>query len=93
MSGLSGETEMPSIKHNGFSLRIRTNDHPPPHIHVVKAGGELVFILGNKGREPFLDRVLSPMKKTDARNALEAVKANKKEMWKKWRATHERDKF
>ena len=84
---------MASIKHNGFKLIIRSNDHNPPHVHVVKAGGELVFVLGNDGEEPFPDRELAPMKKTDARNALKTVKEKKMELIQKWRAVHERENF
>lgn len=78
---------MPSIKHNGFSLIIRTNDHDPPHVHVVKGDGELVFILGDG--EPYLERELSRMKKGDERHALEAVKAHRKDLLDLWRRIHE----
>lgn len=66
---------MPSIRYEGFRLIIRTNDHNPPHAHVVREGGELVIILGGDDEERFLDRILSPMKKNDAKSALQAVKA------------------
>ena len=82
---------MPSIKHNGFSLIIRTNDHDPSHVHVMKGGDELVFVLGDG--DPYLKRILSPMKKGDARNALEAVKARRKDLLDLWGATHERNNF
>ena len=73
---------------------IRTNDHPPPHVHVIRGEGELVFSLGDcEEAEPSPARELSQMKRTDARNALDAVKANKKKLWEKWRAIHERAEF
>ena len=81
---------MPTIKYNGFQLRIRTNDHQPPHVHVIKDNGELVFSLGENEEHPHLERVLSPMKRTDARNALNAVEENKAELLDIWRAIHER---
>jgi hypothetical protein len=81
---------MPKIRYEGFDLIIRTNDHGPAHVHVIRGNGELVFVLGGAdGEEPELDRVLSPMKKSDARNAFEAVKASQKELLEMWRAIHE----
>lgn len=82
---------MPSIRYKGFRLTIRTNDHDPPHVHVIREGGELKIILGGDDEEPFLERILSPMKKNDTRNALHAVKAKKTELREIWRAIHERD--
>lgn len=46
---------------------------------------------GGEDEEPFLERILCPMKKNDERNALEAVNANKKELREIWRAKHERN--
>lgn len=81
---------MPKIQHEGFDLIIRTNDHDPAHVHVIRGNGELVFVLGSiDGEESYLDRVLSPMKKSEARNAFGAVKACKKELLEIWRAIHE----
>jgi hypothetical protein len=57
---------MPSIKHNGFSLIIRTNDHPPPHVHVIRGEVQLGFSLGNRDEERRCE------------NALDTVKTNKK---------------
>ena len=34
-----GILSMPTlIRHEGFEVRIYTLDHPPPHVHVFKAG-------------------------------------------------------
>jgi len=32
-------------RENGFRLLIYSNEHPPPHVHVLKGGGEAVFSL------------------------------------------------
>ena len=29
---------MPVLREEGFEVRIYTLDHPPPHVHVAKAG-------------------------------------------------------
>ena len=80
---------MSSIRYNGFRLWVRTNDHPPPHVHVSKGGGELEFVLGDSDEEPRPGRMLAKMKKIDARNALDAVKANQKALLAMWSEIHE----
>jgi len=82
---------MASIRYNGFQLRIYSNDHPPPHVHAIHGSGELRIILGDDENEAQIEKVLSPMKKTEARNALIAVNENKKRLLEKWRAIYERD--
>ena len=82
---------MPTVfQQDGFEIRIYSNDHNPPHVHVMKAGGELKFILGSESEETFLDKVLSPMKRRDAREALEIVKEQRTFLLKKWRDIYER---
>jgi hypothetical protein len=34
------------LRKDGFNVVIRTDDHPPPHVHVLKAGGEVKIALG-----------------------------------------------
>lgn len=37
---------MPEVfRISGFICVIRTNDHPPPHVHIFKGSGEVVFLL------------------------------------------------
>jgi hypothetical protein len=37
---------MPTIlRIAGLRVTIYPNDHPPPHVHVVGAGGEAIFLL------------------------------------------------
>lgn len=31
------------VRQNGFRIIIYSNEHPPPHVHVIKGGGEAVF--------------------------------------------------
>jgi hypothetical protein len=82
---------MPTVfRQDGFEIRIYSNEHNPPHVHVIKAGGELKFILGSESEKAFLDRVLSPMKRRDARAAFEIVKEQQTFLLKKWRDIYER---
>lgn len=39
-------------KTNGFSFRIYPNDHQPPHVHVIKADGEVIIELGDENNLP-----------------------------------------
>jgi hypothetical protein len=81
---------MATLRYNGFQLRIYSNDHPPPHVHVIQGNGELRIMLGDDDNDAYIEKILSPMKRTDARNALQAVRVNKKLLLEKWRAIYER---
>lgn len=38
--------QMPTVKNiDGLRVMVRTNDHPPPHVHVLGPGKEAVFEL------------------------------------------------
>jgi hypothetical protein len=81
---------MPTVyRQEGFRFFFYSNEHPPPHMHVSKAGGELRFILGSESEEPTLDKELSPMKKKDARRAFDIVKEQQKFLLKKWGEKYE----
>jgi hypothetical protein len=82
---------MPTVfRQDGFQIRIYSNEHLPPHVHVLKAGGELKFILGSEFEEPCLDKELSPMKGADARKASVIVKEQQMYLLEKWREIYER---
>jgi hypothetical protein len=38
----------------GLRVTIYPNDHPPPHVHVIGARGEAVFLLNCPGGPPVL---------------------------------------
>ena len=41
---------MPTVlREDGFEVRIYTFDHPPPHVHVAKAGAIVRIDLGTHG--------------------------------------------
>lgn len=82
---------MPKVfEQEGFRIVIHSNEHNPAHVHVMKAEGELKFILGSKSEEPFLDKILSPMKRKDARRAFVIVKEQQKYLLKKWGEKYEK---
>jgi hypothetical protein len=74
----------------GFRIVIHSNEHNPPHVHVIKAEGELKFILGNESEKPFLEKIYSPMKRKDARRAFVIVKEQQKLLLMRWREIYER---
>jgi hypothetical protein len=50
---------MPTIlRHRGFAFRLYSNDHPPPHVHVVGTDGWALVEIGS-GRV-FRQRGVSP---------------------------------
>lgn len=77
-----------AYRKNGFKILIYSNDHPPPHVHVLKAEGHLVFELGSKSTELSLVKVLSHMKSNDALQAREIVEEQHKNLLNKWSEIH-----
>ncbi len=75
---------MPTIlRIGGFSIRIRTRDHPPPHVHVFHGGKEIVIILGNDTYGPTI-RDIRGMSVRHMRTALELVAANQDLLNAEW---------
>lgn len=85
---------MPTVfRQEGFEIIIHSNDHNPPHVHVIKAEGELKFTLGGEDEEPALDKILSPMKKKDARRAFDIVEEQQMYLLERWREIYEQQKI
>jgi hypothetical protein len=76
---------------NGFEVRIRTRDHPPPHVHICKAGEEIKINIGNDVDPPEIVR--QKMNPTDARRAIEIVENNQSLLLEKWREIYGRQDF
>jgi thiazole synthase ThiGH ThiG subunit len=71
------ELEMPTIlRQDGFDVMIYTDDHPPAHSHVWKAGGELVVNLGDDDTPPSIRSGNGRMSPRDARRAVIIVEDN-----------------
>ena len=46
---------MPTVhREGGFQFRIFANDHSPPHVHAIKAGGFAKVAIGGVQEPPFL---------------------------------------
>lgn len=75
---------MPTILvQNGFEVRIRTRDHPPPHVHIHKADEQIMITIGNEVEPPEIVR--RKMNPANARKAVEIVETNQSLLLEKWR--------
>ena len=57
------------MKVGGFRVEIHTHDHHPPHVHVRKAGGDVMVALGG-GTERSSLIAAGGMKRADIAKAL-----------------------
>ena len=40
------------LREEGFRFMIRSNDHNPPHVHVIKGDGQVKILLGSESEAP-----------------------------------------
>ena len=66
---------------------IYTNDHPPMHVHVFKAEGEVIITLGDENTPPSVRENLN-MRASIERRALEIVADNQDFLIAEWRRIH-----
>ncbi len=66
---------------------IRTSDHLPPHVHVLKAGGEVKISLGGDTVAPAVIENWR-LSAGDVLRAYQIVAANQALLLKKWRQIH-----
>ncbi|MDQ3995444.1 MAG: DUF4160 domain-containing protein [Gemmatimonadota bacterium] len=81
---------MPTVlEENGFQVRIYLppREHQPPHVHVVKAGTEVVVRLGDSETPPQVAEVYG-MHRADVMHAYRIVEANQAMLLQKWRQHH-----
>lgn len=76
---------------NGYRVTINTNDHAPPHVHVLKNNGVIVVHLnGRNGDEAGVlwIRETRGLSVREAREAMEIVRENFDLCAAKWREIH-----
>ena len=79
---------MPTVlRQDGFDVMIYVDDHPPAHVHVFKAGGQLIMNLGDKDTPPSI-REVKGMAKAEARGAVMIVEDNQEMLLIRWREIH-----
>jgi Domain of unknown function (DUF4160) len=63
------------------------NDHPPAHVHAIKAGAEARIAIGGEDRKPFL-MSNDGLSRRELALALEAVDKNRALLLRRWREIH-----
>lgn len=82
---------MPTVHtEDGFQVRIYLppREHGPAHVHVVKAGTEVVIELGDAGSPPSV-REVHGMRDRDALRAYRIVEVAQEELRARWSEYHE----
>ena len=69
----------------GYRFVIYSNDHGPPHVHVVGNGGEARILLGHD--DVTLDEVWG-IGRNDMRKLLEEARLHRADFLKAWRDVH-----
>lgn len=72
-----------ALRRHGLRVVIRTNDHPPPHVH-VRAGSGMVKIMIAENR--FTDR--RRMDQATLRMAMRTVRDNRAFLLQAWKRIH-----
>ena len=79
---------MPTIlRLEGLRIMIYVNDHPPPHVHVIKAGAQARIALGSDaGRASLIAN--DGLSRRELAVAIEAVDQNRPLLLQRWREIH-----
>lgn len=81
---------MPTVlRQDGFNIIIWTDDHAPPHIHIFRAGEELVVNLGDT-QTGIEIRENKGMKRNNIRRAVDIIEANRFFLLQEWERIHGR---
>lgn len=72
----------------GFRVVVWPNDHPPPHVHVFKAGTECLVGIGLPGRTDVSLWRNRGMADKDLQAALLVVQKHQWAAWHVWRKLH-----
>lgn len=76
---------MPTVlREAGFEVRIYTFDHPPPHVHVAKAGAIVKIDLASSE----IVEIVGAISDRDARRAEWLVVKHSQQLKEAWRRLH-----
>ncbi len=79
---------MPTVlKRDAFEIRIYTDDHAPAHVHVWRAGEELIVDLGGENTAPTI-RENNDMKAKNERRGFILVVTNQTFLLAEWKQIH-----
>ena len=75
------------IREEGFEVRIYTFDHPPPHVHVAKAGA----IVRNDLATHEVTEIVGDISDRDVKRAERLVARHAKQLKEEWAKIHGND--
>ena len=75
------------IREEGFEVRIYTFDHPPPHVHVAKAGAIVRIDLATHE----VTEIVGDISDRDVQRAERLVARHAKRLKEEWAKIHEND--
>jgi hypothetical protein len=79
---------MPTVlRFKGFRVVIYTNDHWPPHVHVIGAGREARIALGGVGQRPSIV-TNEGVSRRELAAALVEIDRNRELLIERWREIH-----
>ena len=79
---------MPTVlRQGGFSVMVLTNDHIPAHVHVFKAGTEVIVNLGIGTNGPQI-REVKGMSKGNVRKAVRLIEESLVTLREEWERIH-----
>ncbi|HEX8148377.1 MAG TPA: DUF4160 domain-containing protein [Pyrinomonadaceae bacterium] len=80
---------MPKVwEQNGFKFYVYFDDHTPSHVHVKKAGQEVVLYLGDENTKPSI-RELRGMEDVEAVRALKIACKKRELLLREWSEVHD----
>lgn len=78
---------MPTVlRQAGFDFMVYTHDHEPSHVHVWKAGNELIVNLGDEGHPAVREN--NGMSRKEAKQIWQMVLAQQWFLLTEWRRIH-----
>ena len=79
---------MPTVlRERGFEVRIYTFDHPPPHVHVAKAGAIVRIDLATSN----VTEISGAISDRDVKRAEELVARHAEQLKEEWARIHGKD--
>lgn len=75
------------LRHGGYTVRVLTRDHDPPHVHVHKSGGVAKVGLQDESGDVYPINQIG-MSPKDLRLALEIVELHQTQLLSAWRVYH-----
>ena len=79
------------IEAKGFAVIIRTADHIPSHVHVLKNGNQVKIQLKGENGQPLVVSSKGDISEKEIRFSLELVTKHQQKLLESWRKIHGSD--